>query len=137
MNAHRTLLLIILVFCGSLLNAQELTSTTGDNPSPAQLFSGKSELYFRFLIRDKKEIGKLTRIISIDNVKGDTVWAYANRKQFPGFLQSGYEYKILPNPGDLIHPRMLDNVNLKDRTVWDFYPTYSAYLSLMSPIVGR
>ena len=132
MNAHRTLLLIILVFCGSLLNAQELTSINGDNPSPAQLFSGKSELYFRFLIRNKKEISKLTRIISIDNVMGDTVWAYANRKQFTGFLQSGYEFKILPNPGDLIHPRMLDNVNLKDRTTWDFYPTYTAYLSLMA-----
>jgi hypothetical protein len=38
---------------------------------------------------------------------------------------------ILPNPGDLIHPLMADKINLKDRTEWNFYPTYTAYLDLM------
>ncbi len=132
MNAHRTLLLLVLVFCSSLLNAQKLTSPSVTNQTTDQLFSGKIERYFRFQIHNKKEISKLTRIISIDNIKGDTVWAYASRKQFPGFLELGYEYQVLPNPGDLIHPRMLDNVNIKDRTTWDFYPTYTAYLSLMA-----
>ena len=132
MNSLRTLLLLVLVCCGSLLNAQELKPDASKDPMLAQLFSGKSERYFRFQIRDKKEISKLTQMISIDNVKGDTVWAYANRKQFSAFAATGFAYKILQNPGDLIFPRMVNEINLKGRTTWDFYPTYTAYLSLMA-----
>ncbi len=98
----------------------------------SSLFSVKAERYFRFVIKEKKEIGKLTKIIAIDNIKGDTVWAYANRKQFDAFLLLGYDVKILPNPGDLIDPVLVDKINLKDRTVWNFYPTYTAYLDLLS-----
>ncbi|MEI7980923.1 MAG: M14 family zinc carboxypeptidase [Bacteroidota bacterium] len=132
MKFYQTTLLCILISWVSVLNGQEFQPGTGSDASLSTLFKTKNERYFRFLIREKKEIGKLTKIISIDNVKGDTVWAYANRKQFGEFFTLGYDYKILPNPGDLIHPRMLDKVNLKDRTTWDFYPTYTAYLSLMS-----
>ncbi|MCK9422406.1 MAG: carboxypeptidase regulatory-like domain-containing protein [Bacteroidales bacterium] len=125
-------LLFFLYLAFSSADAQVVQTAKNDELSVSSLFSGKTERYFRFLIHDKKEIGKLTKIIPIDNVKGDTVWAYANRKQFAAFVTLGYDYKILPNPGELIHPLMVNKINLKDRNNWDYYPTYTAYLDLMS-----
>ena len=34
------------------------------------IFSNRSEVYFSFRISDKEDIHNLTRVISIDNVKG-------------------------------------------------------------------
>jgi hypothetical protein len=104
----------------------------GNENTLNQLFSKKSEVYFRFTIGSKEEIHKLTKTISIDNVKGDTVWGYANRKEFSRFIELGYKYTLLPNPGDLIHPVMVDKIDLKSRQNWDYYPTYNAYLDLLT-----
>ena len=88
-----------------------------------------NEYYFRFTIDSKVEILKLTKIISIDNVKGDTVYAYANESEMNRFQGLGYSYEILPAPSTLFQPRMTDD---KDLVLdWDYYPTYSAYLTLM------
>jgi len=128
--------LFFLVFLFYLVSpaaeSQVIQGPNGVGTTVSSLFSVKTERYFRFLVKEKKEIGKLTGIISIDKIKGDTVWAYANRKQFETFVQLGYEVKILPNPGDLMDPVLVDKINLKDRTVWNFYPTYTAYLDLLS-----
>ena len=97
----------------------------------AQLFSERGELYFQFEIGTPKEIHNLTRIISIDNVKGNTVYAYSNQKEFSQFLDLGYEYKVLTPPSMLIVPEMRSSVSVKGITDWDFYPTYEAYVEMM------
>lgn len=123
----RLAIVCVLLCSFVLVNAQG-----GKETSVSELFKVKKERYFRFLIHEKKEIQQLTKILSIDQVKGDTVWAYANLQQMEKFATQGYPYTLLTNPGDLIHPLMKDKVNLKERTEWNFYPTYSAYLNLMS-----
>ena len=67
----------------------------------------------------------------LDNVKGDTVFAYANMKQFLQFSKQGYDITLLPHPGDA-PVVMRDNVTLNPTTVWNFYPTYEQYESLMN-----
>ena len=62
------------------------------------LFTKNGEIYFSFQIFSSDEIPVLTKIISIDNVKGNDVYAYANRKEFSHFLDLGYTYSILPHP---------------------------------------
>lgn len=94
-------------------------------------FKGKKEIYFTFSIQSKNEISYLTKVISIDNVKENTVWAYANIKQFAKFASLGYNYTLLPNPGSLINPPMKDHYDLKQPLDWDYYPTYTAYEELM------
>lgn len=88
----------------------------------------KGEVYFQFQVSDPTELLVLTKIISIDNVKGNDVWAYANRMEFEKFLLKGIPYTVLPHPGDGI-------VDMWDNTkgIWDFdtYPTYSQYESMM------
>ncbi|MCK4696164.1 MAG: succinylglutamate desuccinylase/aspartoacylase family protein, partial [Candidatus Cloacimonetes bacterium] len=72
---------------------------------------------------------KLTKIISIDNVIGKEVYAYANPEQFQRFKDLNYAYEILPHPGSLIKPKM---ASTKERMrEWDSYPTYEAYIDMM------
>jgi len=88
-----------------------------------------AEYYFKFAIQSHEELGKLTRVISIDNVKDNIVFAYANDKQLEEFTKLGYEYTPLPHPGTLIEPAMSsDQRELLD---WDSYPTYEAYVAMM------
>jgi Zinc carboxypeptidase/Secretion system C-terminal sorting domain len=103
------------------------------------LFSKKGEIYFSFSINSKEEIHTLTKVISIDHCSGDIaknnlVQAYANKKQFYNFLKLKYRYTVLPSPGSLINPIMLDEYDLKQaRGMRTFaaYPTYPAYEKLM------
>jgi hypothetical protein len=89
-----------------------------------------SQYYFKFNIQSPKELDELTKIVSIDNVKDDTVYAYANDREFAKFKATGYSYTILPNPGDLIFPDMARS--LSETKAWDVYPTYQQYLDMMN-----
>ncbi|MCX6244115.1 MAG: M14 family zinc carboxypeptidase [Bacteroidetes bacterium] len=99
------------------------------------LFKTHGEVYFTFSIFDRSEIGTLTKIISLDNVKGSEVFAYANRTEFGRFLELGYQYTILPSPGSLLQESELNMGGQKRKpgstVVWNFYPTYDQYVSYM------
>ncbi len=93
-------------------------------------FKENIEVYFKFHFTSKTDLNELTRMISIDNVKGDTAFAYANEEQYYNFLKTGYELRILTAPGKLIIPKMSDNPqSILD---WNVYPTYEAYVSMMN-----
>jgi len=64
------------------------------------------EIYFSFEITERGELEQLTRIVSIDNVKGNTVYAYGNRIDVAKLKDLGYEIIELPHPGTLIIPEM-------------------------------
>ncbi|HHE38006.1 MAG TPA: zinc carboxypeptidase [Candidatus Cloacimonetes bacterium] len=93
------------------------------------LSAENKEIYFKFFINSKKELFKLTRIISIDNVHDKTVFAYANEKEFQEFTSSGYSYEILTNPSKTHQVKMATSrEQMRD---WDSYPTYETYVDLM------
>ena len=87
------------------------------------------EYYFRFSIQSRSELDLVTRVVSIDNVIGTEVYAYANKYEFQQLKDLGYEIEILQHPGTLIIPKMAESV--KDIEEWDYYPTYEAYVSMM------
>ncbi len=97
-----------------------------------EIFADRGEIYFTFQAGSVSNVQDLSRIISIDKVDENLqVLAYANKAEFERFLQKGLDFKILQHPGTLIHPRMLDEVDIKAITAWDFYPTYNAYIDMM------
>ena len=66
-----------------------------------RLFKNRGELYFRFTLKDKKDLPELTRAISIDHRKGDTLFAFANRRGMQRFFELGYSrFKILESPAE-------------------------------------
>ena len=95
----------------------------------SNLFSQSQEKYFRFTISDKSDLDNLTRIISIDNVVKDTVYAYANQQEWAKFLELSYSYQILPNPSTLYEHSM--GSTLAELRDWNTYPTYDSYLAMM------
>lgn len=108
-----------------------LTFTIAAQENPFKIFEKKSEVYFKFNPRDYP-VNQLSKMISVDRIEKGSVFAYANKKEFTAFLKSGLSYEILPNPGDLLeNPKMLDKINSKEVTEWDFYPTYQAYVDMM------
>ena len=60
-----------------------------------------AEYYFKFVIDDREQLSKLTRVVSIDDVRGDTVFAYANDQELSEFRSLGYDYTMLPAPGSI------------------------------------
>jgi PKD repeat protein len=116
-----------LILLGSA-SAQDISSLYADS-----VFAGKKEIYFKFQISSRQEINTVTRIISIDKITdGNEVYAYANKKEFTNFLQAGYDYELLPHPGDLIKdPEMIHVEDIKQINAWNAYPTYAAYEAMM------
>lgn len=120
------LVIVILVTFSSIVSFGQTTDEI-----IAKLFKNRGELYFKFELNSPKEILTLTKIISIDNLKGTTVYAYANPIEFLRFLELGYDYEALTPPSMLNTAEMRDQVTVKGITDWDFYPTYQAYVSMM------
>lgn len=91
----------------------------------------KGEVYFRFNVNSRFEINKLTDVISLDNVMGNEVYAYANKKGFQKFLEYNLYYEVLVPPGDLLkNPKMSDCPD-DIRQDWNKYPTFDAYVDMM------
>ena len=111
----------LIVAALSFLTFSQITHT--------EYFKAKDEAYFKFEIQSPNEIEILTRIISIDNVQGKTVYAYANEKDFNKFLKLNYTYEILKHPGDVVDPKMGSTIEAIE--AWDVYPTYDAYVAMM------
>ncbi len=88
------------------------------------------EHYFKFKVDSKKELDKITKIISIDNVENGIVYAYANDKEMDNFRTLGYEITELQHPGTLIQAK--SSSDLKEIADWNVYPTYSAYVAMMN-----
>ncbi|MBN2174604.1 MAG: PKD domain-containing protein [Bacteroidales bacterium] len=91
----------------------------------------RGEVYFRFHYSTPKEISLYSKIISIDKLDLEDVYAYANKKEFSEFLGTGKSYEILQAPGLAVNPKMKDKIDLKSPNDWDYYPTYEGYLDLM------
>ncbi len=127
---YRTLVTLMFIILFSSAHAQKNKQQILDG-----LFTNNGEIYFSFPIFDRGEIPVLTKIISIDNVKGNEVYAYANRKEFSRFLDLEYSYTILPHPGTLLSESELNMGGNQKKpysaTVWNFYPTYDQYVAYM------
>ena len=127
----------LILFILSLLMHSTVLAQKHDRDFPAEKFKTKGEVYFTFQINGKSDLEKLTRIISLDNVQGNQVFAYANEQEFKNFLRLGYTYQILTHPGDLLDESQLRSTGAGEGilTTWDFYPSYDQYINYMNEFV--
>ncbi|OFX86894.1 MAG: hypothetical protein A2W99_04040 [Bacteroidetes bacterium GWF2_33_16] len=86
------------------------------------------EYYFKFTIDSKVELTKITQIISIDNVRGTEVFAYANKDEFEEFKKLGYKIDILQKD---IPKALTMATTVGEMANWDRYPTYEVYQQMM------
>lgn len=124
-------LLISLFICCSFI----VSSQTFDQRKADSLLNVNGEVYFRFQVFDKANLNDVSSIISIDNVKGNDVYAYANRTEFSKFTKLGYNLTILTPPGSMFTDAELmkpaGTPKTKGPAAWNFYPTYQQYVDTM------
>jgi murein tripeptide amidase MpaA len=112
-------------------NGQSLPQPFSVNQETEKIFADWGELYFSFEISDPEILHALTKVISIDNVNRGLVKAFANPKEFAEFLKYKIPYTVLPPPATEFLDDCLERIDHKQPVAWDFYPTYSAYESMM------
>jgi len=132
-----TKLFIIFIFLSFAISTHAQSLTLKQQQTVNKLFKKKTEVYFKFNINSRNEINVLTKIISIDNVKNNVVYAYANQDEFTKFLLLNYPYTVLPNPNTLQKVKMEKTSSLKGMQLnsWSTYPTYTSYETIMSQFV--
>jgi hypothetical protein len=116
----------------TLVNPPSGLSTVQNSSEIPDILNKRKEVYFSFHLKSKSEINELTNLISIDRVDGNLVKAYANIPQYLKFMKLGYEITLLPPPGMAEGIAMAEHTILSPLTIWNFYPTYTNYESIMA-----
>jgi hypothetical protein len=90
-----------------------------------------NEYYVQITIGERTDLEILTRLVSIDNVQGTIVLAYANDNEFAALKKSGFSFQELPHPSS--DPGKVINMatTVAQMASWDRYPTYDVYVQMM------
>jgi hypothetical protein len=113
------ILLILLTFLPGTVAAQDERSKAYD------YLNRRGEVNFTFAKPQKNFLLHLSSKLSIDNISADSVYANANAEEFERFLKTGIPFKVTVAPGEIYHPKHAKSGD------WDYYPTYSEYVTLM------
>ena len=123
--------LIFLLFCLTSLIRIVSAQSQLKQVNQAQLdINRRGEVYFSFQLNDLSQIPSITKEISISNIQGNTVYAYANKKEFSSFSARQIDFTVLTAPSELYTVEMSNDP--KQVLTWNYYPTYPAYETLMT-----
>jgi hypothetical protein len=95
-----------------------------------QILHDRGEVFFWFSRPDKVSMTRLTQMISIDRVNGDSIFAYANASEYKALLGEGIYPEILVPPS-LLYMEDAQDVK-KNSQSWNGYPSYEGYITLMT-----
>lgn len=118
-----------LLFLLILLSGFQL-SIAQNNEAKEQL-KNRGEVYFSVPVNDPSIINVLAKTVSIAQIEGHQLTAYANYKEFLSFLKLGLDYQVNTPPSLREKAPMKDVFDLASPDAWDYYPTYQAYENLM------
>jgi hypothetical protein len=117
--------LLVLLFC---LAAFAATAAGDGDRTPVH----DPSVTVRIEIRDRSELARLTRMISIEDVRGNEVRAVATARQLEAVEAAGWSWQILPAPVKAQSPTMCgDGWAEDDNRSWNCYPSYQQYEALM------
>ena len=98
------------------------------------LFAAHPEVVFSFEESDASKLRELSRIVSIDKRKGNTVTAYANRTEFEAFLQKGYDYTIVRRNAEKAVSQETCRLPGTGKVV---FPDHEGLIVYHAPVLGR
>ena len=88
------------------------------------------EYIIQMKFETRKEIEQISRLVSIDNVQGNTITAYANPGELNTLGSKGYTYTLIPKPS--LESRVINMATtVGEMANWDRYPTHSVYVQMM------
>ncbi len=118
----------ILFYLVLFLNISLFGQVLNDNDAMSVL-ERRGEVYIQF-DANPDEISDFVKIMSVDSYNGETVLAYANRKQFEKFLLSGKKYSLVESYYDRSKALNMAST-VAEMLDWDRYPTYEVYVEMM------
>lgn len=90
----------------------------------------RGEIYFKFAIPSQEILNQLSKIISIDNVDYQNVFAYANEIEFQQFLE--FHIPFIPMYDYYTHKKATTMATVvSEMANWDRYPTFSVYCEML------
>ena len=124
-------------FIINLLFIIETNLLFGQTTTNYSIFDGRKEIYIAIPNKNNNiDIDVLSNTIYIDKITTDTIFAYVTINQYEGFNNLNLNFIKLTPPSMRLNESELnikdaDDILSKQITSWDYYPTYSAYLTLM------
>ncbi len=104
----------------------------------SNIFAQSNEHIVKFQIKNKSELLKLPKYVSVDRIDGNQVVAYLpNDKDFNDFKQLYPDLKELPKPGEKISAKSMATTVDELTANWDKYPTYDVYVQYMQQIAAQ
>jgi hypothetical protein len=88
------------------------------------------ERYGIVIVKDRADVHTLTRIVSIANVKRDSVFVFASSGEWHALRERGFTLIDLPYPG--IDQECAMSTSPARDSAWNTYPTYAGYLAMMA-----
>jgi len=94
--------------------------------------ASRSAVTIELEIGDRSELERLTRLVSIDDVRGHKVRATATQRQLEVLKSAGWRWKVVPAKARAAEPAMCSEgwVDDVDRS-WICYPSYQQYEALL------
>ncbi len=89
----------------------------------------RPEVYLAVYPESLSKANDISKVISIDRILGDTIFAYANAAQFKKFKELGHDFKVLTPPS--LQKIVSTSDDIEKLREWDSYPTYDAYVAMM------
>ena len=96
-----------------------------------QLFTQTTEHYLQITVNNRSDLEILTRMVSIDNINGNEVIAYANGKELEKLKTTHFKFVELEHPSVKASRAITMATTVAEMSNWDRYPTYSVYNQLM------
>lgn len=118
---HTIILTLVLMLSGIGASAQEDLSA---------MMRARNEFYFSLPVTHPEEVLKIGRTVTIDQIEGQTLFCYANNKEFDALAKMGYQPTLLTPPSMREIHKMWDGSS-RAAYDWDAYPTYEAYEQMM------
>ncbi len=109
--------------------AVTVRSSTPGEPHPDDGVGATTEI--RIGIRDRDDLRYLTRLVSIDDVRGTEVRASATPAQLAALRAAGFRWKVAPTAAKADVVMCPDGWVEDDERSWSCYPTYDQYTAMM------
>ena len=115
MSRRTALVLLVLVLTGAALAAAD-----------------ERPVRIHLTISERAELQTLTRVVSIDAVRGLEVWAYASPKQLAALAKAGYTWQEAPEERNAeLLAACPAGWDTNPNRSWDCYPTYPQYVGFL------
>ncbi|MBN2612056.1 MAG: T9SS type A sorting domain-containing protein [Bacteroidales bacterium] len=125
----RRILVHVIFFAFLCFNYHTFAQVKTQDERAFEVLKERGEVFFSFMLPPAYSLVWLSNRLSVDRIKDDTVFAYANKQEFEEFLKLKTGY-TLHTPVSLIERKSLPFKTTLDEG-WQSYPSYSQYIAMM------